>query len=411
MKMNNLNDWLSYIETLHGQEIELGLERVSQVFERLEIDFQSSKVITVAGTNGKGSTVALVEALARKCRYSVGVYCSPHVRCFAERIRVDGQLADEHRLVQAFHKVEEARQAIELTYFEFVTLAALYYFASLAPEIIVLEVGLGGRLDAVNIVEPDVALITTVDFDHMQWLGEDLPSIAREKAGIFRQTSHNLVGDEKTKHLLDKVSPELDYQLAKMPDGVPSWGLLQKSNPQGLLPQHIALALNSLQACGLDMEQLLLHLPQALQSLFLPGRWQRLDWECPVIVDVAHNEQAVSNLLRRWAAQDRIGKAIGICGIMKDKSVRNVLSICRDHFDELVFVDLPTERAEKAEQLYRQAQSLGLDKISKDESVAAALQRLRGQVSNKDMILVFGSFFTVADLLQYLESDAHSDER
>lgn len=183
---NSLNEWLSIIEAAHPTEIDLGLERVAKVAERLNLDFSRSKVITVAGTNGKGSTCAMLDSIIRASNATSGVYSSPHFLEYNERIKINGLDASDEVIVDAFCRIDQAREELSLTYFEYGTLAALIIFSDLKLDYVILEVGLGGRLDAVNIVDPDISVITSIALDHIDWLGDDIESIAREKAGIFR---------------------------------------------------------------------------------------------------------------------------------------------------------------------------------------------------------------------------------
>jgi len=208
MKLPDLESWLRWQESLHPREIELGLERIRPVYRRLPSLPPAAPVVTVAGTNGKGSCVAVIEAVAVAAGMRVATYTSPHLFRYNERIRVDGQAVDDATLVRAFEAVDEARRGVPLTYFEFGTLAALWIFAAAAPELIVLEVGLGGRLDAVNIIDADVAVLTSVGLDHQAWLGFDRESIGAEKAGIFRTGRPVVLGDPDPPNSVLRIAGE-----------------------------------------------------------------------------------------------------------------------------------------------------------------------------------------------------------
>lgn len=408
MDNNNLSDWLVKIESFNPNEIELGLSRIRQVAEEMQLLQFAGKVVLVGGTNGKGSCVATLEAMALQHNLEVGCYTSPHLINFNERIRINGEQVSDQLLVEAFNEVEAVRKQVALTFFEFTTLVALWIFQRQKLDLIVLEVGLGGRLDAVNIVEPDTSIITTIDFDHSDWLGDSLPQIAREKAGIIRTGQTAFVGDEKSFQLLSKVehielaylqliNVDVDEQM-KADRSVINDNTL---NPFQLLPQNILLAKQAFEF----LFKLPVKLADVLPRIKIAGRFQLLNLPLPTIVDVAHNPQATENLVsqvKNRMMQTGAQKCFVICGMMADKAVEQVLSILDPAVDEWLFVDLPGERAIGAEALISIYQQVNSAKPALSfASVNLAYDNLRNKATSQDMILVFGSFITVSNMLQY----------
>ena len=409
MDNNNLSDWLVKIESFNPNEIELGLSRIRQVAEEMQLLDFAGKVVLVGGTNGKGSCVATLEAIALQQNLNVGCYTSPHLINFNERVRINGEQVSDQLLVEAFNEVESVRKQVALTFFEFTTLVALWIFQQQELDLIVLEVGLGGRLDAVNIVEPNTSIVTTIDFDHSDWLGDSLQQIAREKAGIIRPGQTAFVGDEKSYQLLSKVEHInlASLQLISV-DAVDEQMKADRSviddislNPFQLLPQNILLAKQAFEF----LFELPVKLTDVLPKIKIAGRCQLLDLPLPTIVDVAHNPQAAGNLvgqIKNRMMQTGAQKCFAICGMMADKAVEEVLSILDPVVDEWLFVDLPGERAIDAEALLNIYQQVNSAKPALSfASVKLAYDNLRIKATSQDMILVFGSFITVSNMLQY----------
>jgi dihydrofolate synthase/folylpolyglutamate synthase len=410
----NLTSWLEWQEQLHPCEIDLGLERVARVADRLAIDRGTPTTITIAGTNGKGSVAAMLESIVRQAGRRVGLYRSPHLLRYNERIVIDGSEVDDERLCQAFEQVDQARGDLSLSYFEFGTLAALLLFRQAGVEMRLLEVGLGGRLDAVNLIDADVALITTIDLDHQQWLGNTREVIAVEKAGIMRPGRVAICGDRDppgslTDHAL-AVGAKLkqigkEFQAAQRADGSWCWQgenhTLDTLPPPGLAGvfqcDNAAVALAALEAIDLLPESRVV--ATALADLSLPGRLQRItglgdgEW----LVDVAHNPQAARAVAEELASRPVSGVSWLVLGMLADKDVASVVAALRPVADRWLLVDLPPPRGLSAAEL---AVRTGLVDSIKPGSVAAAIDWLRQQAADEDRVLICGSFLTVAAALQ-----------
>ena len=396
----SLADWLSYIESLHPRDMELGLARVAQVARRLQLLPWAGRVVTVAGTNGKGSTVALLDHLARAGGWHTAVYTSPHILRFNERVRLDGVEVADEALVAAFVQVEAACEAeqVPLTYFEFTTLAALCVFRVAAPDLLILEVGLGGRLDAVNIIDADVAVITSVGLDHTDWLGDTRDAIATEKAGIRRPGRPLLYGEEDMPPVVAALAEQDRVPLLRggRDFGSDARGLFwQGSGPQPLPPvslgeDNLATAAQALALLGQPPAPA--HLATAA-TLQLAGRCQHLlrqgvDW----YLDVGHNREALARFLRRAPAA-RGGRTLAVCAMLGDKPVA-ALAPFAPVVEQWWLADLDGYRAGTAARL---ADALPGAAVSCHASVADAVRAARNTAGPGDRVLVFGSFYTVAD--------------
>lgn len=410
--MRDLNDWLELIERLHPNEIELGLERVKLIANKMGLLNTQAKVILIGGTNGKGSCVATLESLALSGNLKVGCYTSPHLVSFNERIRINGTNIDDHFLVEAFEKIEKVREEIALTFFEFTTLAALHCFSQSTLDLLVLEVGLGGRLDAVNIVEPDVSVITTIDRDHESWLGSDLKSIAREKSGIYRPASFNLIGDIRSQELLLQASLEnktllllaKDCLAEKLADlQIDSILVNQQYNPHRLLTQNVECAIAAFHELFPEaLEQL--NLAKVIADIHINGRLQQISDLPLTLLDVGHNEQSAINLAFQLNSYPLPKLRIAICGLMADKAIANFLNALNTKIDLWLFVDLPSERAAKGLQLKNILQSVSPDSQCEVlDSVGAAYETALAINERDKQILVIGSFITVSEMLHYYQ--------
>ena len=418
MRFKTLAEWLQWQESLHPSEIELGLERVSRVFQQLCPEPLPFTVVTVAGTNGKGSSVAALEAILLAAGYRVGSYTSPHLLRYNERIRLDGQEIDDDRLIQAFEQVDRTRGDTSLTYFEFGTLAALRIFADACPEIVLLEVGLGGRLDAVNIVDPEVALITRIGIDHVAWLGNDRESIAREKAGIMRPGRPLVCSDPVPPAAIAAEARRLGaerYQLGENyhyevqgpvwrfrpgTAGAGTWDNLPAPALQGA-HQYRNLA-GALMVLYLLRERFPLSQQQIRTGLLetrLAGRLQTIPGEVPLLLDVAHNPDGTQQLAEALQARPVAGRTWAVVGMMADKDIQAALRPLIALIDGWYPVDLEPVRAATAASLAGQLAELGVSSVSPRPNVAQALQAARAHAQAGDRIVVFGSFYTVADAL------------
>ncbi|MBB4727037.1 bifunctional tetrahydrofolate synthase/dihydrofolate synthase [Xanthomonas arboricola] len=419
-----LSDWLAYIEQQHPQNIAMGLERVREVAVRLQIEAPARHVIVVGGTNGKGSTVAFIEAIAQAAGWKVGSYTSPHLLRYNERVRIDGNEAGDAQLVDAFAAVEAARGQTALTYFEYGTLAALWLLQRSGLDLAVLEIGLGGRLDAVNIIDSDVAVITTVDIDHTDWLGEDREAIGTEKAGIIRAWKPVVLGE------IDPPSSVLRraYQLganairagsdyffepieAQHPDA-PQWRwrdvavTLELPMPALQAPVQLANAAAAIAA----LQALPVELPdaawaQGIANARVAGRLQRSDIDgVQVLLDVGHNPQAARALADALGAQAHTGTTHAIYAALADKDVLGVVEAVGAQVDHWALAGLDGARGQSAQALQARLQGSAAAQAACHGDVAGALRAVLAQASPGDRVLVFGSFHTVADALSALRS-------
>jgi len=421
MSTRSLGDWLAYLEQLHPSAIDMGLDRSRQVLERLALGTLAPRVVTVTGTNGKGSTCAFVAALLKAQGLRVGVYASPHLLRYNERVQIDGQEVGDEALCQAFAAVEAARGDVSLTYFEMGTLAAFWLFRQAALDAVVLEVGLGGRLDAVNLVDADLALVTSIGVDHVEYLGDTRESVAFEKAGIFRPGVPALCGDpHPPQPLLDKAT-ELgcplyvrgrDFNLqgsgehwrwqGRAADGSP----LTLDLPMLDLPlENAALALQAYRLCGLPWDPE--HLRRTLLATRVTGRLDRrvVMWQgkrLQLLLDVGHNPHAADYLAQRLAARAPLGRRLAVFGLLSDKDLDGVIAPLAGVVDDWAVAPLESPRSRPAAELYDALKNLGAT-VKSHEGVDAALEAQCTQATEDDEILLFGSFFCVAQALAWLE--------
>jgi folylpolyglutamate synthase/dihydrofolate synthase len=416
----NLQQWLEFIERQHPRSIEMGLERVREVAARLGLERPAAQVVTVAGTNGKGSTVAFIEAMARAGGWKVGAYTSPHLLRYNERVRIDGAEASDEALAAAFAAVEAARGQTPLTYFEYGTLAALWLFQQSGLDLAVLEVGLGGRLDAVNLVDPDVAVITTVDVDHVDWLGSDREAIGAEKAGIARAWKPLVLGE------IDPPSSVLRHAYAiganairsgsdffHEPAGEGQW-LWREVGAELLLPEP-ALAAPVQRANAAAAVAALRALPRppsdacfaaGVAAARVPGRLERFERDgVEVVVDVAHNPQAARELAAWARARPAAGATAMVLSALADKDVAAIVQAlegCVDRWHLAGLAGIP--RGEEVDVLAARLAGTAAADGSRDAGVEAALSRALAQSSPGDRVVVAGSFHTAAAALAMLRS-------
>lgn len=417
-----LDDWLAYIERLHPTSIDMGLDRVKAVAERMGLKFDCP-VITVAGTNGKGSTCAMLEAILMEAGYRTGVYTSPHLVHFEERCRVRGDIVSATDLVANFARVESARRQngaeISLTYFEFTTLAILQLLADAKLDVVILEVGLGGRLDAVNILDADCAVITSVDLDHMEFLGSDRESIGFEKAGIMRAGKPVVVSDPVPPQSVLDHAASLGADLWRFGEDFNFSGDKLQWSWAGRGRRYAGLAYPALRganqlvnASGVlaALTALRDRLPVTAQSVRnglsmveLPGRFQIIPGQPALVLDVAHNPHSVAALTENLDAMGFYPCTHAVFGAMADKDVAPMLARVGPLVDKWYFTDLPTPRAATGEALQAkwQASNTRADATANayktpESALAAAVKA----ANPADRIVVFGSFYTVGGILK-----------
>lgn len=412
-----LADWLDYIEQMHPAEIELGLERVRQVAGKLALQFDRIKTVVIAGTNGKGSTVAALQAIVLKHGLSVGAYTSPHLLNFNERIQLDGRPVSDDLLCQAFARVERVRGAIALTYFEFTTLAALVCFDRFAPHICLFEVGLGGRLDAVNIIDADISVVTNIQLDHEAWLGGDRETIALEKAGIFRAGIPAICAEREPPLNLEQIATQKhalwmqqgDHFSLQQQDsgwtwrGVDADGNAIEFDGEGKLKLHADAVSAAIQAAILLLPQPSLALvAMALESAQLSGRCQILESvHGSIVLDVAHNPAAASRLANVLEQTKIAGRTHLIFAMLVDKRGAQFIDELQPQVDGQCWLPrLQTARAQAAQQLASSVTSLHPQVMA---STGDAIEQALATMSKGDRLVVTGSFYTVAEALQALE--------
>ena len=414
-----LTDWLRRLERLHYKAIDMGLERVSQVAQRSGLFSNLPFIITVGGTNGKGSTVAFLDSLLRAHGYRVGLYTSPHLIDFNERVVVDGQPVADDTLVAAFEWIDAARQDTSLTYFEFTTLAAMWVFQQSALDVIVLEVGLGGRLDAVNIWDADIAAVTSIDLDHQQFLGDTREKIGLEKIGIGRANRPLIMGEPQLPALVGQAAQSLGlilYQIDQafsVESGVEGrWhfrGVDAQSSPISyvdlpatrLYQRNAAIALQILALAPFNLNRELIL--QALANAELTGRQQIVQDQPQVMLDVGHNPHAAAHLAR-CLRQMKVGRIRCVVGMLRDKAVADTLAELLDVVDVWYPVTLDGERGLSGESIRQQLLEGGASAPGSWKAPSSAYRHLIKNSAPEDLILVFGSFYTVADVIQYRRS-------
>lgn len=427
MRFTSLDQWLEWQESLHLSEIDMGLVRVGEVAQTMGLidalpssplrysSVLSPKVITVAGTNGKGSCVAALEQLLLAAGFTVGAYTSPHFLHYCERIRVNGLPVSEQLAVEAFAAIDDARGETSLTYFEFGTLAGLEVFRRQQVDFVLLEVGLGGRLDAVNIVDADVAVITSIALDHQDWLGSDLDVIAREKSGIARADKPVISTVVQSAQAVEDYCQELganlcqlqrDFQLRECAN---SWDLIGADFEFNAMPKP-SLPLPSVVAAILALRDLGVSLPDpelrlAIEGLSLPGRYQKIRYcDREVILDVAHNPAAAEHFAQRLQQDCGAGDTYALLAIMADKDIGSVVAPLCPLVNRWVVASLPgNTRAIEAPALKAILQSSGANVVGCDD-VEVGLQELLNLSKPGDRLIVLGSFFTVAAVLDVVQS-------
>lgn len=428
MRFSSLQKWLDWQEGLHPSAIELGLERVTKVFNRLHPTLPSIPVITVAGTNGKGSSVALLESIYQNAGYKTGAYTSPHLLRYNERIHLNGEEVSDETICEAFERIDQARlssagfngssyddnEEISLTYFEFGTLAALDIFYREKPDVIILEVGLGGRLDVVNIIDADVALITSIGIDHIAWLGNDRETIAKEKAGIMRKGLPAIFSSpdmpksiaesaNKIGAILYQRGVDFDWKKGM---GYAAWDWKSDKQQRTALPHpnlrgehQLDNAAGALMALELLANRLPVNQKQikdGLLSVSVAGRFECQFGEPMHILDVAHNEDSMARLSELLNLQVCGGNNVAVLGMLEDKLHAESLAVMMPEIAHWYIADLDVPRGAKAEQLATTLKNLDENtKVTCFTRVQQALEAADSAAESGDRVIIFGSFHTV----------------
>lgn len=413
----NLAGWLQYIEALHPKSISMGLDRVLQVKNRLGLN-PDFPIIMVGGTNGKGSVCAMLENIYHQAGYRVAAYSSPHLLRYNERVRINTEEVSDDILVEAFCAVEHARQDTQLTYFEFGTLAAIWCFMRQKVEIGILEVGLGGRLDAVNVFEPDCTVVTTIDIDHIDFLGDSRESIGFEKAGIFRKNIAAICGDLNPPNTLINHALEVgadlqilnhDFSITRYQD---TWDFNSTTSLKDLpLPalvgdfqlQNASCVLAALEAMQARLPVNKLDIVAGLSTVKLAGRFQIVGNSPIVILDVTHNPHAAGALAHNLRQNQITGKTIAVFAMLADKDVAGVIEAVIPEIDAWYLSSVAHVRASSTLQLVEIFKEIQVKQDVKCfDNLASAFEQACLDASKTDRIIVFGSFFTVAEIMQFL---------
>ncbi|WP_372941134.1 bifunctional tetrahydrofolate synthase/dihydrofolate synthase [Shewanella sp.] len=405
----SLAQWLDYLLAIHPSEIDMGLTRVEQVAKRLDLlSLAPSKVITVAGTNGKGTSCAMLESILRQSGLSVGVYSSPHLLRYNERIRINQQDASDAALIEAFCAIEAARGDISLTFFEYATLAGLYLFKAASVDVAILEVGLGGRLDATNIIDSTAVILTSIDLDHQEYLGDSRELVGREKAGVFRQHCVAVVGEpdlpksvkdyaEYMHTSLYRVGHEFNYQVSDADSAL--WDFTSVQNnylglpvPSLPLPNAASVVALVSQLWPQITEQ---QIADGLVQAKLAGRLEQVSQQPLILLDVAHNPHAARYLANQLQAYQ--GKRIvAVCGMLKDKDIKAVIQTLSPHINQWNLVSLDNPRGASAQLLYDALPQASQLNAQQYHDMSSAWDGVQKDISEDDVVIVFGSFYTVA---------------
>ena len=421
---NTLPDWLSLLETRHAKEIDMGMERVASVKNRLDIQF-ACPLIIVGGTNGKGSTCAMLESILLQAGYRVGLYSKPHFLDFNERARINGEQVKDEVFIKTFAEVEQGRADVSLTYFEFTTLAICKLLADAKLDVVILEVGLGGRLDAVNVFDGDVTIVTSVDIDHVDYLGDTREKIGFEKAGIFRANKTAICSDPiPPQSLIDHAKSigadlrlfgrDFNYNGDKQ-----QWnfaGRSQRRNSLGYPSLRGANQLLNASAVLAALEVLRQELPVGAQEIRnglamvdLPGRFQVMPGRPVVVLDVAHNPHAAATLSQNLDNMGFHAYTYAVFGSMLDKDIDGVIAQIKGKIDHWCLSDLPLPRAATASQIHDKLLEAGVvqdaeHSIQNFTSPEAAYTYALNTAGENDRIVVFGSFLTVAGVMKARKS-------
>ena len=416
MSFRSLDEWLAWQTTLHAREIELGLDRIQTVAQRLNLLDCPFKVITVAGTNGKGSTVAMLSTILHHAGYKVGTYTSPHIIHYNERIRIGLRCVQDHQLCASFEKINQARKDISLSFFEFATLTALDVFHEENIDIAILEVGLGGRLDATNIIDCDLAFVTSIGLDHTEWLGDTRELIGYEKSGIFRAETPAICGDpeppesvaESANSLganLYQLNRDFRYSIEKSSwsfstEGYELHGLPLPNLSGAVQIQNAACVLMGLHSLNGDFPVSLDAIETGLREVTLEGRFQRIVKDCEIILDVAHNFDSAKVLADNLMALPKPRNTIAVFAVLNDKDIKGIISLLKQHVDQWFISEVNSHRRMQVAQIEQSLkESCSEVKVNKFDSIENAYVQAQAEANEGDRIIVFGSIFTVSEVL------------
>ncbi len=420
----SIDQWVDYIQTLHHREIDLSLERVREVFLRMYPDGVPYKVISISGTNGKGSTAELLSSIYSRGGYRVGKFTSPHLVRFNERFSLNGEPIDDQRLFTAFERVERSRQDVPITFFEYGTLLAIDVFATSKVDLAVMEVGLGGRLDSVNILDADVSAVTSVSLDHTSWLGDTVELIAYEKVGIARKASPLVLGlpdppENMLKYARDLgadvslIGKNFNYQHQNQSntwtwngDGTSLRGLPLPFGQTGVQLSNCSVALEILNHLSRQLPLAEADIGRGIASASVLGRCQVFQSKPYIVFDVSHNETSVARLSQfistTYRAQSPNGRILAVCGMLKDKEVQQSLAQISDLIDGWFTASIHNERGALAAEIAAVVSSLSDVQIHQYDCVKTAYSVAFDSLTTDDCLVVFGSFHIVGDILDHV---------
>ena len=417
---SNLQEWLDWQQTLHPQNIDFKLERIKSVYEKLNIKSIADKVIIVAGTNGKGSTVAILESILFESKYSVGTFTSPHIKRYNERIKINKEEVTSAELIESFKIIDKLRGKTTLTYFEFATLTAFYLFSKRKLDYVVLEVGLGGRLDATNIIDSNLSIITSIGIDHTEFLGTTIDSIALEKAGVMRPFSPCIYADQNPPSVLLSYAKkngsnflynQNDFFTKILKDTWVWRSNLGKELVLPLLPlrgdfqyNHASAALQALEIIEPSIIENTKLLNEGINNISLIGRYQRISSNPEIIVDVAHNADSAEKLMDNINREPK-KNTIAVVGILKDKDVYSLVKPMVNNVDKWFCGTINSERGMNSDEIKtRMSGAISHNDIETFDSIDEACTNAMKSLRKEDRLIVYGSFYTVSEFLDYYES-------
>ena len=419
-KLKTLNDWLEWQQKLHPANIDFKIERIKSVFNRLGINRIADKIIIIAGTNGKGSTVSILESLLFQAKLKVGAFTSPHIQRYNERIKINKEEVSDDEIIEAFKFIDDKRGDISLTYFEFATLAAFYIFNKNNVDYAVLEVGLGGRLDATNIIDSDISIITSIGIDHTEFLGNTIDSIALEKAGVMRPLKFSIFADDSPPSVIMKYAKNNSTTLlvhqndfeSKIYNDYWEWsGKKFKKIKLPLLPlvgdfqyNHASAALMALEILepGIFIENDIFK--DAINNIKLLGRYQIVKANPEIILDVAHNEDAANKLKSNLEKYPK-KKTRAVIGVLKDKDVYSLVKPLISSVDKWYCATIDSERGMNAKEIATRLEGSAKNcDVEEFDKMSSAFSRVLSESSYEDRILIYGSFYTVSEFFEYSQS-------
>jgi len=423
---SNLQEWLDWQQTLHPQNIDFKLERIKSVYEKLNIKSIADKVIIVAGTNGKGSTVAILESILFENKFSVGTFTSPHIKRYNERIKIDKEEVTSAELIESFEMINKLRGEITLTYFEFATLTAFYLFSEKNLDYVVLEVGLGGRLDATNIIDSDLSIITSIGIDHTEFLGTTIDSIALEKAGVMRPFAPCIYADQSPPSVLlsyaKKNGSNFLYNqndfFTKILNNEWTWkSNLGKELTLPLLPlrgdfqyNHAAASLQALEIIEPAILENTELLNNGIANISLMGRYQKISSNPEIIIDVAHNSDSAEKLMDNLNKESK-KNTIVVIGVLKDKDVYSLIKPMINSVDKWYCGTINSDRGMNSDEIKtRMSSAINQKDIETFDSIDGACSRAMLSLGDNDRLVVYGSFYTVSEFLDYYDATSkHKD--